>query len=181
MLYFGRVGSSWGHRAFFGSSWREKVITPNFFLDIFLLLFWIIVILFKLWILFILCLPFFLLRQKGGVFFVLDRDCIFKLVKWFLSQNGQRWSLLVCDWLYFVWQKLFYVILLHFQGYRLFQSLLFINVLQEIQRRFCADSKSEKSDPKLLFEWPSHASGRPSMSTVQGCIRPDALQSSRRI
>jgi len=29
MLYFGRVGSPWGHRAFFGSSWREKVITPK--------------------------------------------------------------------------------------------------------------------------------------------------------
>jgi len=29
MLYFGRVGSSWGHCAFFGSSWGEKVITPN--------------------------------------------------------------------------------------------------------------------------------------------------------
>jgi hypothetical protein len=26
-------------------------------------------------------LPFFLLRQKGGVFFVLHRECIFKLVK----------------------------------------------------------------------------------------------------
>jgi hypothetical protein len=29
MLYFGRVGNSWGHRAFFGSSWGEKVITPK--------------------------------------------------------------------------------------------------------------------------------------------------------
>jgi hypothetical protein len=29
MLYFGRVGSSWGHRAFFGSSWGGKVITPK--------------------------------------------------------------------------------------------------------------------------------------------------------
>jgi hypothetical protein len=29
MLYFGQVGSSWGHRAFFGSSWGEKVITPK--------------------------------------------------------------------------------------------------------------------------------------------------------
>jgi hypothetical protein len=29
MLYFGRDGSSWGHRAFFGSSWGEKVITPK--------------------------------------------------------------------------------------------------------------------------------------------------------
>jgi hypothetical protein len=28
MLYFGRVDSLWGHRAFFGSSWGEKVITP---------------------------------------------------------------------------------------------------------------------------------------------------------
>jgi hypothetical protein len=27
MLYFGRVGSSWGHRAFFGSSWGENAIT----------------------------------------------------------------------------------------------------------------------------------------------------------
>jgi hypothetical protein len=30
MLYFGRVGSSWGHRTFFGSSWGEKVITLFF-------------------------------------------------------------------------------------------------------------------------------------------------------
>jgi hypothetical protein len=29
MLYFGRVGSSWGHCAFFGSSWGKKVITPK--------------------------------------------------------------------------------------------------------------------------------------------------------
>jgi hypothetical protein len=29
MLYFSRVGSSWGHRTFFGSSWGEKVITPK--------------------------------------------------------------------------------------------------------------------------------------------------------
>jgi hypothetical protein len=29
MLYFGRVGSSLGHCAFFGSSWGKKVITPN--------------------------------------------------------------------------------------------------------------------------------------------------------
>jgi hypothetical protein len=33
MLYFGRVGSSWGHRAFFGSSWGENVITPNLYLS----------------------------------------------------------------------------------------------------------------------------------------------------
>jgi hypothetical protein len=69
----------------------------------------------------------------------------------------------------------FYIKLLHIQGNRLFESLHFRNVLQEVQRRFCADSKSEKSDPKL-------PSGRPSVSTVQDSIRsnvsatrPDAL------
>jgi hypothetical protein len=35
------------------------------------------------------------LRQKWGVFFVLDREYISKSVKCFLSQNGQRGSLLV--------------------------------------------------------------------------------------
>jgi hypothetical protein len=29
MLYFGRVGRSWGHCAFFGSSWGKRVITPK--------------------------------------------------------------------------------------------------------------------------------------------------------
>jgi hypothetical protein len=29
ILFFGRVGSSWGHCAFFGSSWGEKVITKK--------------------------------------------------------------------------------------------------------------------------------------------------------
>jgi hypothetical protein len=43
----------------------------------------------------ILCSPFVLFRQKGGVFFVLDRECISKPVKCFLSQNGQRGSLIV--------------------------------------------------------------------------------------
>jgi hypothetical protein len=39
--------------------------------------------------------PLSFLRQKGGVFFVLDQECIPKPVKCFLSQNGQRGSLLV--------------------------------------------------------------------------------------
>jgi len=29
LIYFGRVGSLWGHRAFFGSSWGEKVISQK--------------------------------------------------------------------------------------------------------------------------------------------------------
>jgi hypothetical protein len=37
MLYFGRVGSSWEHCTFFGSSWGKKVITPSIFLFIFFL------------------------------------------------------------------------------------------------------------------------------------------------
>jgi hypothetical protein len=36
-----------------------------------------------------------LLRQKGGVFFVLNQKCISKPVKCFLFQNGQKGSLLV--------------------------------------------------------------------------------------
>jgi hypothetical protein len=40
-------------------------------------------------------LPFVPLRQKGGVIFIFDREYISKPVKWFLSQNVQRGSLLV--------------------------------------------------------------------------------------
>jgi len=70
---------------------------------------WLFTVFFFLWtlelylaVVFLLCLTFVLLRQKGGVFFVLDWECFFKPVKWFLSQNGQRESLLVCDWLHSV-------------------------------------------------------------------------------
>jgi hypothetical protein len=59
---------------------------------------------------------------------------------------------------------------------------------KKFKRRFCIDSMSEKSESKLPFGQPSHAFGRPLVSTVQTCIRldvsathPDALQSSRRI
>jgi hypothetical protein len=33
-----------------------------------------------------------------------------------------------------------------------------------LKRRLCVDSNSEKSDPKISFGQPSHASGRPSVS-----------------
>jgi hypothetical protein len=56
--------------------------------------------------------------------------------------------------------------LLFYQGYRLFQSLPFKNVLLKVQRRFYGDSKSEKSDPKLPSGQPIHASERPSVSAV---------------
>lgn len=71
---------------------------------------------------------------------------------------------LVCDWLHSVWQNHLYVMLLHNQGCRLFQSLRFRYVLQEVQRRFCVDSKSKMSDPKLPSERLIHASGCPLVS-----------------
>jgi hypothetical protein len=39
--------------------------------------------------------PFSFWDKEGEYFFVLDRECISKLVKCFLSQNGQKGSLLV--------------------------------------------------------------------------------------
>jgi hypothetical protein len=54
--------------------------------------------------------------------------------------------------------------LLYNQGCRLFLSLHFKKVVQDVQRRFCADSILENSDPKILLGWPSHALGRPSIS-----------------
>jgi hypothetical protein len=61
--------------------------------------------------------------------------------------------------------------LLHYQGCRLFQSLRFRNVLQKVQRRFCADSKSKKSDAKLPSGRPSHASECPSVSRSFNCSK----------
>jgi hypothetical protein len=100
-----------------------------------------------------------------------------------------------------VGQNHFYVMLLFNHGYRLIQSLLFRDVLQS---RFCTDSKSENSDPKILSGRPYQPSGRSSLKqhlserrsysvrtpicvqkiqTVQGCIhsdvsttRPNAIQ-----
>jgi len=60
-----------------------------------------------------------------------------------------------------------------YQGCRLFQSLPFKNVFQEIQRRLCAYSKSETLDPKLPSRRSIHASEHPLVSTIQACIRLD--------
>jgi len=70
-------------------------------------------------------------------------------------------------------------------------AVYFRKMFQDVQRRLCADSNSEKSNPKILSGQPSHASERPSTSrsrTVQGrnhpnvmATRSDTLQSSRRI
>jgi len=48
-----------------------------------------------LWVL-LLYLPFVLLRQKGGVIFILVRSVVsFCTGYMFLSHNGQKWNLLV--------------------------------------------------------------------------------------
>jgi hypothetical protein len=62
----------------------------------------------------------------------------------------------------------------------LFRSLHFRNMFQDVQRRFCADSNSEKSDPKFPSGQPNHAFGRPSvMRPDVMATRPAAHQSSR--
>jgi len=56
----------------------------------------------------ILCLSFVLLRQEGGLFFVLDRECISKLVKCFFVPEwpkGKFFSILC--WQHSGWQKYF--------------------------------------------------------------------------
>jgi hypothetical protein len=51
-----------------------------------------------------------------------------------------------------------------YQGCCIFQSLHFGKVFQDVPRRFCANSNSEKLDPKILSGPPSHTSRRPLVS-----------------
>jgi hypothetical protein len=61
--------------------------------------------------------------KKVSNFYFLDRECIFKPVKWFLSQNGQRGSLLVCNWPHYVWTKSLVCKDVVLQGIPLFRSV----------------------------------------------------------
>jgi hypothetical protein len=113
-----------------------------------------------------LCCFLKLVSQKkfvGWTIFFMITKAMPSLLRLPLCCQGST-QVLVCDCLHFVWQNHFYVMLPFYQGWCLFQSLLFKNMLQEVQRRFCADSKSEKSDPKILSRRSSHAFGRPSVS-----------------
>jgi hypothetical protein len=101
-------------------------------------------------------------------FFVLDQDCIFKPVKWFLSQNSQRGSLLVWDWLHSIWQNHLYVMLLHIQGCFLYSES---SIQICASRRLYVDFKIEKLDPKHPPGGPSITSG---CSSVRN-IRPDGV------
>jgi hypothetical protein len=108
-----------------------------------------------------------------------------------LSQNGQRGSLLVCDWLYSVGQNHFYVMMLFIQGCWYIQSLHFVYVLQE---DYVQNSRQWNSSPLHPFgrrgilsghsSVKHHPSGRRELSvrtpfcvkklqTVTSCIRPD--------
>jgi hypothetical protein len=71
----------------------------------------------------------------------LDQDCLLKPVKWFLSHNDQRGSLLVCNWLYSVGQNHLYVMMLFIQGSCFIQSL---HPSFRTSRRLCEDFKAVK-------------------------------------
>jgi hypothetical protein len=58
-------------------------------------------------------LPFVPLWQKGGVIFLFGPGMYFKIGQWFLSQNGQRGSLLGFDWLHSDWKNHLYVKMLY--------------------------------------------------------------------
>jgi len=104
-------------------------------------------------------LPFVPLWQKDGVILFGPR-LYFWPVKWFLSQNGQRGILLVCNWLHSVGQNHFYVMMLLNKD----------SAIQRSSRRFCTVYKSEKSNPLQPSRRLDILSGRP---TVQSIIRPD--------
>jgi hypothetical protein len=78
----------------------------------------------------------------------------------FLSQNGQRGSLLVCNLLHSVGQNHFHIMMFFKQRFNYFRVFLF----RVTFRRLCIDSKSEKSDPLHPFGRRDILSGR---STVQ--------------
>jgi len=77
-----------------------------------------------------------------------------------LSHNGQRWSLLVCNWLHSVGQNHFYIMM----------HLNRDSTIQKSSRRFCSIYKSEKSNPLQPFGRHDIPSRHP---TVQSIIRLD--------
>jgi len=81
---------------------------------------------------FTLC-PF--VTKRGSNFYFLDQDCIFNRSSDFCPRNGQRGSLLVCNWPHSVGQNHFFV------------KMLFIkdSAIQKCSRRFCTIYKSENS------------------------------------
>jgi len=112
------------------------------------------------WFFSLLCFTLCPVVTKRGSNFLFGPELYFYPVKWFLSQNGQRGILLVCDWLHSVGQNYFYVII----------HLNRDSSIQSSSRRFCTVYKSVKSDPLQLSRRRDIPFGRP---TVQSIIRPD--------
>jgi hypothetical protein len=73
-----------------------------------------------------------------------------------LSQNGQRGSLLFCNWLHSVRQNHFYVMILLNKD----------SAIQRSSRRFCTVYKSEKLDPLQPSGRRDIPSGRPTIQSI---------------
>jgi len=67
------------------------------------------------------------------------------------------------------------------QGYRLFQSVRFRNILQEVQKRFSAVFMSENQIPRFCLDDPVMRPDAHQCLLYKLATCPDALQSSRRI
>jgi hypothetical protein len=87
----------------------------------------------------------------------------------FSSQNGQRGSLLVCNWVHSVGQNHFHVMLLFIRGLVIFRSLLF---QRYVSRRFCIDFKSKKSDPL-------HPSGQHDVLFGRSTVKASSVRTTR--
>jgi hypothetical protein len=113
------------------------------------------------------------LWQKGGVIFDLDRNCIFNRSSDFCPRMAKG-GVLVCDWLHFVGQNHFYVMMLFVQGYCFIRSLHFSFVLL---RRLCAEFKAVSTIPLQLFgRWELSVQTflcMEKLQTASACIRPD--------
>jgi len=78
-------------------------------------------------------------------------------------------SVLVCNWLHSVGQNHFYVMMLLYRGSVIFRSLL---IQSYDSRRFCSDSKSEKSDPL-------HPSGRHDIPSGRSTVQASSVLTTR--
>jgi hypothetical protein len=104
--------------------------------------------------------PLSLWDKKGEYMLVLDRKCIFNPVKWFLSQNGQRGSLLGFLLAAFCWTKSFLCNVAAFTG-MLFYSESTLQLWAS--RRLYAEFKSASTIPLHPSERRGIPSGRSSV------------------
>jgi len=77
--------------------------------------------------------------------------------------------MLVCNWLHFVGQNHFHVMMLFIRGSVIFRSLLF---QRYVSRRFCIDFKPEKLDPL-------HPSGRRDIPSGRSTVQASSVRMMR--